>query len=148
MANSRHAKWFEFIQSFSFVAKHKKGSTNVVADTLSRQHSLLDVMEVRVLGFKFIQDLYHDDEDFKPCLSDQDNHKNSHYTLQEGSLFKGNNLCIPKGPIRKLLVKEVHGGGLARHFAINKTIDMLKEHFFWLKMGGDIHEVISNYSII
>ena len=38
-------------------------------------------------------------------------------------------------------------GGLAGHFGINKTIDMLKEHFFWPKMGGDVHEVIFKCSI-
>ena len=73
--NPRHAKWVEFLQSFSFVAKHKKGSTNVVADALSRRHSLLAVMEARVMGFKFVQELYHDDKDFKPYLSDEDNYK-------------------------------------------------------------------------
>jgi len=87
-------------------------------------------MEVTILGFKFIEELYHDDENSKPYLNDQDNHKHSPYTRQEGFLFKGNKLCIPKGPVRKLLVKEVHGEGLIGHFGINKTIDMLKEHFF------------------
>jgi len=75
--NPRHAKWVEFLQCFSFVAKHKKGNTNVVADALSRRHSLLAMIEARVLGFKFIQEFYHDDEDFKPYLNDQDNHKHS-----------------------------------------------------------------------
>jgi len=129
------------------VAKHKKGSTNVVADALSRRHSLLAMMEARVLGFKFIQEPYHDDKDFKPYLNDQDNHKHRPYTLQEGFLFKGNKLCNPKGPIRNLLVKEVHEGGLVGQFGINKTIDMLKEHFFWPKIDGDIHEIISKCSI-
>jgi len=46
----------------------------------------------------------------------------------------------------KLLIKEVHEGGLASHFKINKTIDMLKGHFYWLRMGGDVHEVISKCS--
>ena len=145
--NPRHAKWVEFMQSFSFVAKHKKGSTNVVADALSRRHSLLAVMEARVLGFQFIHDHYKEDEDFKPYLNDQEGNKQGPYILQEGFLFKGNKLCIPKGPIRKLLVKEVHGGGLAGHFGINKTIDMLKEHFYWPRMGGDVHEVISKCPI-
>jgi len=116
------------------VAKHKKGSINVVVDTLSRQHPLLAVMEARVLGFKFIQELYHDDEDFKPSLNDQDNHKHRPYTSQEGFFFKGN---------PKVLVKDTNGGGLVPHFGINKSIDMLKEHVFCPKMGGDVHQVIS-----
>jgi len=69
--NPRQAKWVEFLQSFSFVAKHKKGSTNMVADALSRRHSLLAMMETRVLGFQFIRDLYQEDEDLRPYLNDQ-----------------------------------------------------------------------------
>ena len=41
----------------------------------------------------------------------------------------------------------MHGGGLAGHFGIKKTIDMLKEHFFLPNMGVDVHEVISKCSI-
>lgn len=87
-------------------------------------------MEVRVLGFQFIYKPYQKDEDFKHYLHGQEGHKHSPYTHQEGFLFKGNKLCISKGHTRKLLVKEVYGGGLAGHFGVNKTIDMLKEHFF------------------
>ena len=36
---------------------------------------------------------------------------------------------------------------LAGHFRINKTINMLKEHFFWTKMGGDVDQAIFMYSI-
>ena len=30
--NRRHAKWVEFIESFPYVIKHKKGNENVIAD--------------------------------------------------------------------------------------------------------------------
>ena len=78
--NPKHAKWVEFLQSL-FVVKHKKGSTNVVAEALLGRRSLLAMMEARVLGFKFIQDLYQDDEDFKSYLNYQDNHKHTPYAL-------------------------------------------------------------------
>lgn len=52
------------------------------------------------------------------------------YTVQEGFLFKGNWLCVPIGPFKKLLIRETHGGGLVGHFAIHKTLEMLKEHFY------------------
>jgi len=29
-----------------------------------------------------------------------------------------------------------HGGALTGHFSLNKTIDILKEHFYWPKVGG------------
>jgi hypothetical protein len=34
--NRKHAKWVKFIESFSYVIKHKKGKENVIADALSR----------------------------------------------------------------------------------------------------------------
>ncbi|GJT11670.1 reverse transcriptase domain-containing protein [Tanacetum coccineum] len=46
----RHAKWVEFIQAFSFVIRHKVGSDNQVADALSRRHSLITTMQIRVQG--------------------------------------------------------------------------------------------------
>jgi len=50
---------------------------------------------------------------------------------------------FPKGPIHKLLVKEVHGGGLASHLGINKIIDILKRALVVAKDEGDVHDVIS-----
>jgi hypothetical protein len=38
--NRRHAKWCEFIESFPYIVKYKKGKDNVVADALSRRHAL------------------------------------------------------------------------------------------------------------
>jgi hypothetical protein len=34
--NYRHAMWVEFIESFPYVIKHKKGKDNIFADALSR----------------------------------------------------------------------------------------------------------------
>jgi len=70
------------------------------------------------------------------------------YSVQGGYLFKGNKICIPRGSWRELLVREAHGGALAGHFGLKKTIDILKEHFYWLKMGGDVHNIILACSIL
>ncbi|XP_012702858.1 uncharacterized protein LOC105914754 [Setaria italica] len=37
--NRRHARWVEFIESFPYVIKHKKGKENVIADALSRRYT-------------------------------------------------------------------------------------------------------------
>ena len=56
------------------------------------------------------------------------------FCIQQGFLFKENRLCIPKTNLRQLLVKEVHEGSLRGHFGIQKTLDMLSQHFYWPKM--------------
>ena len=39
--NRRHAKWVEFIETFPYVIKHKKGKENVIVDALSRRYTML-----------------------------------------------------------------------------------------------------------
>ncbi|XP_021740095.1 uncharacterized protein LOC110706475 [Chenopodium quinoa] len=63
-----------------------------------------------------------------------------------GFLFKGNRLCIPKCPIRSLLIHEAHGGGLAGHVGIHKTMELLQAHFYWPKMLATVHRVVSRCS--
>ena len=57
-------KWVEYLQSFTFVIKHKSGVTNRVVDALSRRHSLLTEMQVELLGFDEMKELYDTDPDF------------------------------------------------------------------------------------
>ncbi|WVZ98177.1 hypothetical protein U9M48_043646 [Paspalum notatum var. saurae] len=45
--NRRHAKWVEFIETFPYIVKYKKGKDNVVADALSRKIVLLNQLEVK-----------------------------------------------------------------------------------------------------
>ncbi|XP_074278643.1 uncharacterized protein LOC141602238 [Silene latifolia] len=65
------------------------------------------------------------------------------YTFRDGYLFKGNRLCIPNGSIRELLVREAHGGAIAGHFGVNKTSDILSEHFYWPRMNKDVQEIVA-----
>ncbi|GJY14114.1 putative CCCH-type zinc finger family protein [Tanacetum coccineum] len=89
-----HAKWVEFIHPFSFVIRHKVGSNNQVADALSRRHSLITIMHIRVQGFDSFCGLYCDDPDFREIWSKCDN----------------------------AIILEGHTGGLAGHFGRDKTL--------------------------
>jgi hypothetical protein len=63
--NRRHAAWSEFLQPYPFLLKHKAGIQNVVADALSRRHTLLSTLQVKVIGFETVKELYKDDPDFQ-----------------------------------------------------------------------------------
>ena len=136
--NPRHARWVEILQTFDFSAKYKTGKTNVVVDALSRKHNLLAVLGARVIGFEMIKDLYPEDSDFKDIYASCLEGSQGMFSINQGFLFKGNRLCIPKTNLRQLLVKKVHEGSLGGHFGIQKTLDMLSQHFYWPKMLGNV----------
>jgi hypothetical protein len=54
--------------------------------------------------------------------------------IQEGLLFKGNQLCIQKFSMRDNLLKEKHSGGLAGHFSHDKMFAQLRISYYWLGM--------------
>jgi 5-bromo-4-chloroindolyl phosphate hydrolysis protein len=135
--NQRHAKWVEYMKNFTFVIKHISGTANKVVDALSRKCLLLQELRVKTLGFDDLKEMYQDDLDFKeayeatenPILRDRSQWEE--YMIQEGLLFKGNQLCIPKCSTRENLLKEKHSGGLARHFGHDKMFTKLNESYFW-----------------
>jgi hypothetical protein len=53
--NHRHAKWVEFIESFSYIIKHKKGKENIIADTLSKRYTLLIQLDCKIFGLDIIK---------------------------------------------------------------------------------------------
>ncbi|KAK1651489.1 hypothetical protein QYE76_069294, partial [Lolium multiflorum] len=62
--HKRLAKWVEFIESFPYIIKHKKGKDNIVADALSRKNMLLTQLDVNIPGLEILCDLYATDHDF------------------------------------------------------------------------------------
>ena len=63
--NHRHAKWVEFIESFPYIIKHKKGKDNVIADALPRRYTMLSQLDCRIFGLESIKEQYALDPDFK-----------------------------------------------------------------------------------
>lgn len=127
--HSRHAKWVEFLQSFSFVSKYKLGHTNVVANALSRKLCL----RFWTLGFSDFNQWN------KFTLKMRSSHPSStiasgefkvHILLKYGFLFKGNRLCVLKSFFSWIAYSR---GAWWRinwsFFGINKTLEVLQEHF-------------------
>ena len=85
------------LSRFLIVIKYIKGKENVVADALSRICILVTQLELNVIGFKHIKDLYEHDPTFvipyAKCLT----HTSwEHYYLKDDYLMRANKLCIPE----------------------------------------------------
>ncbi|XP_010527366.1 PREDICTED: uncharacterized protein LOC104804721 [Tarenaya hassleriana] len=134
----RHAKWLEFIETFPYIIKYKKGKENVVADALSRRHTLISVMETRLFGFEHVKARYEDDRDFGTLVEECKKGGFGPYYLHDGYLFRDRRLCIPQGSLRDVILREAHGGALAGHFGVDKTLAAVQEHFFWPHLKRDV----------
>ncbi|KAF8080898.1 hypothetical protein N665_0917s0014 [Sinapis alba] len=134
----RHARWLEFVETFPYVIKYKKGKENIVADALSRRHALIATMEAKVMGFEHIKDQYGVDPDFGQTYEQCKKGSIGHYYRQNEFLFRDKRLCIPQGSMRELILREAHGGGLMGHFGVDKTFGVVAEHFFWPHLRRDV----------
>jgi hypothetical protein len=142
--NRRHAKWVEFIESFPYIIKHKKGKDNVIADALSRRYTMLSQLDCRIFGLESIKEQYALDADFKDVLLNcREGRTWNKFVINDGYLFRANRLCIPAGSVRLLLLQEAHGGGLMGHFGAKKTADVLVTHFFWPQLRRDVERFVS-----
>jgi hypothetical protein len=105
------------------------------------------------LGFENLRDMYAVDADFaeayeaaeNPVLRDRSPWID--YMIQEGFLFRGNQLCIPNCSMRENLLKEKHSGGLAGHFGHDKTFAKLNESYFWPGMRVDVKRFVERCRI-
>jgi hypothetical protein len=151
--NQKHAKWVEYMQNFTFVIKHILGTANKVADALSRKCLLLQEFRVKTLGFENLRDMYVGDADFGEAYEAAENlvlrdwSPLIDYIIQEGFLFRGNQLCIPDFSMRENLLKEKHSGGLAGHFGHEKTFTKLSESYFWPGMHADVKRFVDRCRI-
>ncbi|KAJ9548661.1 hypothetical protein OSB04_021204 [Centaurea solstitialis] len=145
--NPRHAKWVETLQDFSFVIRHKAGSSNSMADALSRRYSLVTSTTFQVIGFDSVTTLYPDDPDFRHLWEKTAAAPFRDFVRRNGFLFKGQRLCVPFSSFRDAIILECHQGALSGHFGREKTVVLVSERFFWPKLVKDVIKVLKRCRI-
>jgi hypothetical protein len=97
--------------------------------------------------------MYHDDPDFKEeyetCENSilRDRNQWAKYLIQEGLLFKGLQLCIPKCSMRENLLKEKHSGGIVGHFDHEKTFVQFKSSYYWPGIRAEVKRFLNKCNI-
>jgi len=97
-------------------------------------------LETKFIGFEHIKELYEHDSDFFLIYHSCALAAQNDFFRHNGYLLKDKRLCVPKSSIRELLVQEAHEGGLRGYFGVQKTLDILHEHFYWPHMKHDEHK--------
>lgn len=82
---------------------------------------------------------YELDADFSmACYSCLLNNPYVDFSIKQGYLFKGNQLCNPDTLLRLQLVKDLHSGGLAARVGRDKAVAQHQARFFWPKLRRDV----------
>eukprot|EP00253_Pinus_taeda_P024515 PITA_24515 len=103
--SQKHAKWVEFLYSFTFAIKHTSGKSNKVDYALNGVNLVVQEMKIDILGFEEMVDMYKG-TNFKEIYAVVKNpviHNRSQwfdYLIQGGLMFKNNKLCIPRCSMR------------------------------------------------
>jgi len=129
------------------VLKHKAGIENHVADALSRKALLLQNLPVTVPCFVDLPANYTLDPDFESLYLRLSSHPHTTdivFSISNGFLFKGTQLCLPSSYLREFVITELHSGSLASQFEQDKTLNLVEDRFFWPHLRRDVTTIIKH----
>ncbi|EDV98581.1 GH22324 [Drosophila grimshawi] len=148
--SGRLARWSLQLQGYDFCIEHRKGTDNVVADTLSRSVEEIGFEPEQLLGFTTTE---FESEEYLTLIEHvRKNQDQLPDTKIEGDLlFKRTEFVRPEdeleGTIWKLwvtntltagLIEKAHLDETAVHGGIFKTLENLRRHFYWPGMAVQV----------
>ena len=91
----------EFVETFPYVIRYKQGKENIIVNALSRRYVLISTLDVKLLGFEHIKELYHLDQDFSEEYGCCEKATHDKFFRHDGFLFWEIKLCILFAIFRK-----------------------------------------------
>lgn len=149
------ARWAVRLRQHTFDLIHRKGSSNVVPDALSRIPPTVNEISILSISLENLDDWY---------LSMRKNILKSpelypQWKVENGLVYKvvpSNlpiqtnfdewKLLVPK-PQRQEVIKSCHDPATCAHFGFFKTFSRVQEHYYWPKMRLDIIKYVRHCQV-
>lgn len=154
----RLARWSLKLQGFNFEIIHRKGSANIVPDTLSR----MDVAEIDLVigepidissaefkseNYNKIKSTIRDNQRELPDLKIQGEavYKRTQFrtgdqTVDSSSVWK---LWLPE-KLRPQAIENAHHPASAAHGGTEKTTELVRRYFYWPGLSSEVRTFVSN----
>jgi len=149
--NGRLARWSLALQAFKFNIEHRKGKDNIVADMLSRPN---ETAEVEFFDFETTEFESPEYLERLQLIEEQGRDKFPDLRVEEGLLFKTTHfnreeseefewkLWIPEA-LTTTLIQQAHGGDMAMHGGMAKTLARLQQMYYWPIMVVQVRHFVA-----
>lgn len=138
-----HASQAIFLEKYPFHFSYKANIHNGVANALSGQVYLLNLMKIEVTSLDIFKVQYLTNVNFQDiqerCF------RKEHiidYHIKTGFLFKRAQLYINQCSLRLLLIREFHNNELSAHTGQDKNIAILEERFYWPHLKKNVTKYV------
>jgi len=163
--SGRLARWSLKLQCYKFSIEHRKGSLNVVPDTLSRAYcdEILDYAGPSDNGTLWVNmdSPAFQDEEYVSMINKYQNLNlsDSNFRVEDGKLLISPSygirytdtdipnwkLVLPKSLIQATL-EAAHIPPSSGHMGAFKTLERLRRYYFWFGMAEDVRNLVKNCS--
>ncbi|KAK3040207.1 hypothetical protein RJ639_028919 [Escallonia herrerae] len=149
-------QWQELLAEFNFMLQYRAGSTNSVADALSRRAELDQVAlmamnaivradsRVAINIRKTIKKALTRDPVAQQLLKLIESYKTRQFWQEDGLLMtKGRRVYVPRvDDLRRTLIRECHDTLWAGHAGGERTLTLLQQGYYWPQMGDEVQEYV------
>lgn len=147
----RLARWALRLQAFDFELIHRKGKLNVVPDAMSRAFR---VELLKVASTFKTEDKWYDTIRIGCSKNGTygDNYRkendNIYVFVRKGlnEAQKGWKICVPTERSQEI-ISRYHDAVKAAHGGIGKTLNRIREMYYWPKMASDIENYVKGCSV-
>jgi hypothetical protein len=120
-------RWIQYLNQFKIDLRYQEGKKNVLADVLSREVNTISLERIR--------------EEQKYDTFCKNNKMN--FTESDGILYNADKIVVPVR-LQKEILELCHNDATAGHFGVEKTVERIKQRFYWPGIHKDVQNWIND----